>query len=76
MNTTSTADLADDSPLTYAQIRDAQRTGTLRAQLIAMTPRERVGAAVVCALRTNQPVSRYLVVFNNLMQGTEAEVAR
>jgi hypothetical protein len=60
-------DLAYDSPLTYAQIRDAQRLGILGGLLNEMTPRERIGAAAVCSERTGKPASCYLLAFNTLM---------
>lgn len=75
MRTTRTArDLAADSPLTYEQLHAAHKAGTLGAQLAALTPIQRVGAAAVVAERMGRDVSNVMFMFGREIEKYEAQV--
>lgn len=63
---TTIADLAANSPLTYAELSAANHNRTLVTVLAALTPAQRVGAAAVVAERRGCSISHALEVFGRL----------
>lgn len=63
---TTIADLAADSPLTYAQLAAANKARTLVTLLAGLTPAQRIGAAAVIAERRGVSISDALVLFGRL----------
>lgn len=66
MSTTTIADLAANSPLTYAELSAANKARTLVTVLAELTPAQRVGAAAVVAERRGCSVGEALAVFGRL----------
>lgn len=67
--TEAVADLAADSPLSYAELAELNRGRGLAARLAEMSPRERIGAAAVLAEATGRELSKVLELFARLMDG-------
>jgi hypothetical protein len=75
----TTPDLAADSPLSYAQIRELNSRRELAPALAQMTPRERIGVAAVLAEHTGRDVSAVQALVARLMDeagATPPPVAR
>lgn len=64
---TQIADIAADSPLSYEQMNQYKREGRLGAVLLAMTPKERIGAAAEVALRMGKSLSHVQFIFSRVM---------
>lgn len=67
-NSSTTTDLAADSPMTYDELRELNARRALAPALAAMTPRERIGAAALVAEATGRDVSTVLARFHRLVE--------